>query len=204
MTALVETMPGANTAPPVLLLQGTGGTNREILTFGRRLVPQSPLITVAGRVGTGQQRQYFRQTVAAPATPQHLMTEATWIRDQVRQVCAAHRWDSDKLIVVGYSNGAAMGSYGLQHGLFPGRLAVLLHPVALPGTYDQDLHGRKIWLSGGQRDPFVQAAAIRQMAADFTARGAQTTVTITGGTHNLTPGEVLVAHDWLAANLSVD
>ncbi|MCF7522401.1 hypothetical protein L3X07_01440 [Levilactobacillus brevis] len=87
-----------------------------MLAFGRRLAPQSPLITIAGRQGEGQQRQYFSQTVMGPVDDQQVQMESLWLGQTVRQVCQSRRWDATRLITVGYSNGAAMAAYGLQSG----------------------------------------------------------------------------------------
>lgn len=199
MDELIETMPGANTAPPVLLLQGTGGTNREILDFGRRLAPQSPLITVAGRHGVGANRQYFTQTAATPADSAQVACETQWVANQVRLVCQRQHWDSQRLVTVGYSNGAALGAYGVRAGILPGRLAVLFHPLWLDVPAVQPDSQREIWLSAGQRDQLVSVTTVQKLAAAFTALHMATTMKITGGTHNLTPQEVLAAHQWLAS-----
>ncbi|WP_235805903.1 alpha/beta hydrolase [Levilactobacillus koreensis] len=197
---LVETAPGANTAPPLLLLQGTGGTNEEMLTFGRRLAPQSPLITIAGRIGVGAQRQYFQQTASQTANPEQISQEAAWLGMTVEQVCQQHRWSSDDLIVVGYSNGAAMAAYGVQMGLLPGQAAILFHPLRVATPMAVDRPGYRVWLSAGQHDPLVQVATVQQVAADCERAGMTTTVEVTGGTHQLTPQEVMAAHNWLAEN----
>lgn len=201
---LIETMPGANTAPPVLLLQGTGGTNQEMLNFGRRLAPQSPLITIAGRQGVGSQRQYFRQTASTPADPQQLETEARWLAEQVTAICRNHRWNRDHLITVGYSNGAAMAAYGLQTGCLPGATALLFHPLWVPVARPQNQQHRQVWLSAGRHDPLVSVATVQRVADACAATGMQTTVTVTGGTHHMTPGEVLQAYQWLAPRLTTD
>lgn len=193
---LVETMPGANTAPPVLLLQGTGGTNLEMLNFGRRLLPQSPLITIAGRQGVGAQRQYFRQTASSPADPQQILAEATWVAQQARSVCAQHRWDWEHLVTVGYSNGAAMAAYAVQSGLLPG-IGVFLHPLWVPVAHPHALTGRDLWFSAGEHDPLVTPATVQRVADACARLGAKTTIKVTAGTHNLTPGEVLAAREWL-------
>lgn len=134
MDDLIETMPGANTAPPVLLLPGTGGTNREILDFGRRLAPTSPLMTIAGRQGSGAQRQYYTQTASSPANPAQIKAAAQWVADQAQRLCQEHHWDSSQLITVGYSNGAALGAYGVQMGLFPGRSPLTVAGPHSPGS----------------------------------------------------------------------
>ncbi|WP_143461429.1 alpha/beta hydrolase [Levilactobacillus enshiensis] len=197
---LIETAPGANTAPPLLLLQGTGGTNEEMLTFGRRLAPQSPLITIAGRIGVGAQRQYFQQTASQAANPKQISREAAWLGATVEQICQRHRWSLDDLVVVGYSNGATMAAYGVQMGLLPGQIAILFHPlrVAVPMAIKRP--GYRVWLSAGQHDPLVRVATVQQVAADCERAGMTTTVEVTGGTHQLTPQEVMAAHNWLAEN----
>lgn len=199
MDDLIETMPGANTAPPVLLLPGTGGTNREILDFGRRLAPTSPLMTIAGRQGSGAQRQYYTQTASSPANPAQIKAAAQWVADQAQRLCQEHHWDSSQLITVGYSNGAALGAYGVQMGLFPGRYAVLFHPLQLPVPTPQVQPDREVWLSVGQRDQLVSVATVRKLAAACEDLQMTTTVNVTGGTHNITPQEVLAAYNWLAA-----
>lgn len=197
---LIETAPGANTAPPVLLLQGTGGTNEEMLTFGRRLAPQSPLITIGGRLGEGAQRQYFQQTAAGPVDPQQVAHESDWLGASIRQVCQNHRWEVDQLITVGYSNGAAMAAYGLRTGDLPGTTAVLFHPLWLAAPQIVSRPKLNIWLSAGQRDPLVSVATVQQVAADCRRTKAAVTLYQTGGSHMLTPQEVSAAKAWLGEN----
>jgi len=199
-TDLIETMPGANTAAPLLLLQGTGGTNQEMLTFGRRLAPQSPLITIAGRQGVGAQRQYYSQTAAGPVNPAQIAEEANWLGEQVQQVCQEHRWDAERLVVVGYSNGAAMAAYGVLTGQIPGQAALLFHPLQLPVALPVQRPGYRAWLSAGEHDPLVTVATVKKVLKSFDEIQAKTTMEITGGTHQLTPHEVLAAQTWLTVN----
>lgn len=197
---LIETAPGANTAPPVLLLQGTGGTNTEMLNFGRRLAPQSPLVTIAGRSGVGAQRQYFQQTAAGPIDSDRVTAEAIWLSATVKNICAHHHWDIDRLITVGYSNGAAMAAYGIRTGILPGQRALLFHPLWLPVSQNVQRKNYRAWLSAGQRDPLVSVATVAQVAADCEKSGVATTLFQTGGSHMLTPQEVLAAKEWLSEN----
>lgn len=197
---LIETAPGANTEPPVLLLQGTGGTNTEMLNFGRRLAPQSPLITIAGRSGEGAQRQYFRQTAAGPVDANQVAEEAQWLGASVKKICEHHHWDSDRLITVGYSNGAAMAAYGIQTGILPGQRALLFHPLWLPVAQNVQRPNYRAWLSAGQRDPLVAVATVEKVAAACAKSGIATTLFQTGGSHMLTPQEVLAAKEWLSEN----
>lgn len=197
---LIETAPGANTEPPVLLLQGTGGTNTEMLNFGRRLAPQSPLVTIAGRCGVGAQRQYFQQTAAGPVNPEQLNVESQWISDEIKIICEHHHWDSERLITVGYSNGAAMAAYGIRTGQLPGNRALLFHPLWLAAPEHGQRPNYLAWLSTGQRDPLVTVATVAKVAADCEDRGIATTLFQTGGTHMLTPQEVLAAKEWLSEN----
>ena len=197
---LIEWMPGANTAAPLLVLQGTGGTNQEILNFGRRLAPQSPLITIAGRQGSGAERQYFRQTAAGPTDPQQIHNEAAWLGEAVTSICQEHRWDADKLILVGYSNGAAMAAYGARTGVIPGQAAVLFHPLWLPVAHPVSRPGYQVWLSAGQRDLLVSVDTVQRVQTACDQVGATTEMLVTGGSHMLTPQEVLAAQTWITQN----
>ncbi|GEO69760.1 alpha/beta hydrolase [Levilactobacillus acidifarinae] len=201
MSELIETMPGANTAPPLLLLQGTGGTSREILEFGRRLAPQSPLLTIAGRQGVGAQRQYYTQTASSPAQPAQVDQETRWVAAQARRVCRENHWDVSQLVTVGYSNGAALGAYGIRTGLLPGRVALLFHPLWLDVAQPVTDARREVWLSAGQRDPLVSVATVQKIATACQNLKIATTLEVTGGTHHLTPHEVMAAYRWLAERL---
>lgn len=200
--SLIEWLPGANTEPPVLLLQGTGGTNQEILTFGRRLAPQSPLLTIAGRQGLGAQRQYFQQTAAGPVDAQQVATEAAWIGQKALQVCADHHWEGQRLIVIGYSNGAAMAAYGVQTGLIPAVTAVLFHPLWLTVPASRKTDKLAVWLSAGRRDPLVSVETVSRVESACKKVGAETTLEVTNGSHQLTPQEVLAARLWLTRHIS--
>ncbi|KRN03314.1 esterase [Levilactobacillus senmaizukei DSM 21775 = NBRC 103853] len=198
---LIEWLPGANTEPPVLLLQGTGGTNQEILTFGRRLAPQSPLMTVAGRQGIGAQRQYFRQTAAGAINAEQVATEAQWIGRMALQMCTEQHWESQRLVVIGYSNGAAMAAYGVQTGAIPATTAVLFHPLWLAAPSIQERPDLAAWLSAGRRDPLVSVGTVSQVESACKKTGGTTKLEVTNGSHQLTPQEVLAARLWLTRQI---
>lgn len=197
VTVEIETMPGANTAAPLLLLQGTGGTNQEMLTFGRRLAPQSPLITIAGQYGQGAARQYYRQTAAGPTDATEVHNAAAWLATTVETLCRDRNWDGSRLVTVGYSNGAAIGLYGTRTGLLPGNCGIFFRPLALPVTTPVKLAGHRLWLSAGKRDALVSLATVNELKLACENAGAQVTMTQYNGSHQLTPREVQAAYEWL-------
>jgi predicted esterase len=107
---------------------------------------------------------------------------------------------ANKLIAVGYSNGANIAASLMLRD--PHRLdaAVLFRamvpfvPEALP-----DLKGVAIFLSAGQRDSIVPAANTRQLLSIFETAGASVTMHWHRGGHELGQDDLDAAKLWLNA-----
>ena len=116
-----------------------------------------------------------------------------------RQAARHYEFDLNKLVAVGYSNGANIAASILLQR--PGilRTAVLLRamvpfvPEKLP-----DLSGVRVWIAGGKQDMIIAPAEAQRLADLLSGASADVTVRFFDAGHGLTNTELVLAHRWLA------
>lgn len=167
--------PGETTEGPALLvLHGTGGTEREMLAFGRSLFPGAPVLSPRGRVSEGGAARFFSRTPQDPFRFPDLPERIDELAAFVREAVAAHGLEGRPLVAVGYSNGAnAAAALMLRH---PGLLAggALLRPMLpAPAPAGLDLHGTRVLLLGGRDDTMIPPDRVEALAGTLRAAGAE-------------------------------
>jgi len=182
-------------SPPLLLLHGTGGDERDLLELGRTLSPGSALLSPRGNVSEHGARRFFARLAEGVFDPAEVTRRTHALADFIAAAADHHGLDRRRLIAVGFSNGANIAATLLQ--LRPETLggAVLLRPMlvldqpALAGT----LTGKRVLIAHGTRDPIVPNDHPPRLAALLRAGGAAVTL------HAVAAGHHLVASDLAAA-----
>ena len=108
--------------------------------------------------------------------------------------------DRDRLIAVGYSNGANILANLLfqEPSLLPA--AVLMHPLVPFAPEDQPgLAGRQILITAGERDPICPPAVTRALYGYFERQGAAAEMAFHPGGHELQETELEAARAFVAA-----
>jgi predicted esterase len=188
-------------APPLLLLHGTGGNERDLLRLGRALSPGSALLSPRGDVNEGGALRFFARLAEGVFDPEEVTKRTHALADWLELAADNYNLNPAELLAVGFSNGANIAATLLQ--LRPATLSggVLLRPMvvldqeAAPGT----LAGEPILLLNGSVDPIVPPAHPPRLAALLRAGGAHVTQQFLTASHGLTPGDVAAAQGWLAA-----
>jgi predicted esterase len=160
--------------PVLVMLHGTGGDEREMLAFGRQLLPGAPVLAPRGRISEGGAARFFSRTpedpFRFPDLPERIDELAAFVRDAV----AAEGLDGRPPVAVGYSNGAnAAAALMLRH---PGLLAggALLRPMLpTPAPEGLDLRGTRVLLLAGRTDTMIPAARVDALAGALRAAGAE-------------------------------
>jgi len=177
--------------PALLMLHGTGGDEREMLAFGRSLLPDAPVLAPRGRVSEGGAARFFSRTPQDPFRFPDLGERIDDLAAFVREAVAAHDLAERPLVAVGYSNGAnAAAALMLRH---PGLLAggALLRPMlpepAPPGL---DLTGTGVLLLGGRADAMIPPDRVEALADALRAAGADVQEHWAAAGHGLTQGDL--------------
>ena len=186
-------------APTLLLLHGTGGDEHDLITLGQGLMSHAALLSPRGRVLENGMARFFRRIAEGIFDLEDLQLQTHALSDFVQAASHAYGFDTQRVIAVGYSNGANIAASLLL--LRPEVLAgaVLFHAM-LPIRPEQqpDLHNVPVFIGAGRSDALVSPAGTEQLAQLLEQSGAHVTLHWQPGGHALNQPEVQAAAAWLA------
>jgi predicted esterase len=189
-------------APVLLLLHGTGGDESDLLPIGKQLARSLPngahLLSPRGKVLENGMPRFFRRLAEGVFDVEDLRFRAEELVRFIESAAAAYGFDANKVIAVGYSNGANIAAAALL--LHPKILAgaILMRPmVPLEPEAPPSLSGVRIFIAGGKRDPIVPPSQTQRLAAILESAGATVELYWHNGGHELSEGELVAATGWL-------
>jgi glyoxalase family protein len=187
----------------LLLLHGTGGDEDNLISLGRMLLPGAALLSPRGKVNEGGALRFFKRIREGVFDQEDLALRTEELARFVKGATATYSLNGDRLVAVGFSNGANIaGSLLLRH---PGlvRFAVLLSPmVPFEPDATPDLTGTAVFIGAGRADSMVPAAQTERLDQLLRAAGSDVTIHWEAGGHAITPTEIDAAKKWLARHLS--
>lgn len=193
-----EFVPGSSERT-LLLLHGTGGNESDLIALGRQLDPFAALLSPRGKVLENGMPRFFRRLAEGVFDEEDLIRRANELADFLDEAAAHYHFDRQKLLAVGYSNGANIAGALLL--LRPGAVcgAALLRPMVplVPETHP-DLKAAPVLVAAGNQDPIVPAENARQLVALLRSAGADVTVSFENAGHSLTDSTIETAKRWLA------
>ncbi len=180
----------------LVLLHGTGGNEADLMPIARRITPRSVLLGVRGRASEDGSNRWFRRGVAVHFDQEDIRGEAEAFAAFVDGAVTGYGLDSEKMVFVGYSNGANMLAAVIQLHPATVRRAVLMRGVqVLDHPPAADLSGTRVLVLEGRDDPFAaQAPAITD---PLLANGADVEKRLIAADHELTALDVTEASAWL-------
>ena len=187
----------------LLLLHGTGGDERDLLSLAPRFGPGLHVLSLRGNVQEGGMPRFFRRLGMGVFDEPDVVFRTHELADFLNQVAIKEGFDPAQLIAVGYSNGANIAGSLLM--LYPGLLAgaVLWRPMQpLVQQVPSFVAPRPVpvFFAPGQQDPTVRPAATDAYAALLTQAGYVLTRRDMPAGHNLIQADLDGAVAWLAAN----
>ena len=193
--------PGTSpSAPPLLLLHGTGGNELDLLPLAKKISPGSAILSPRGDVNEHGQLRFFRRFAEGVFDLDDVSRRTHALADFVTAASSHYKIDTTRLTAVGFSNGANVAATLLQlrpeslaHAILLRAMVVLNQPAA-PGS----LSARRILISAGAHDPIVPADQPEALATLLRAGGASVSVRVQIASHNLVPADLAAAQDFLA------
>jgi phospholipase/carboxylesterase len=186
-------------APPLLLLHGTGGDDNDLIPLGQKLSPGSALLSPRGDVSEHGARRFFARLAEGVFDPAEVTRRTHALADFLTAAAKQYHLDLTKLTAVGFSNGANIAATLLL--LRPETLgaAVLLRPMVVlePGQLPA-LSGKRVFISSGNGDPIVPNDHPPRLAALLRRAGAEVTLQTQAASHGLIPADFAGARDFLA------
>lgn len=162
------------------------------------LAPGLALLSPRGKVLENGMPRFFRRFAEGVLDIEDLKQRTHELADFVEAASSVYGFDPQKVIAVGFSNGANIAASMLLLRPHVLHAAVLLHPMVplVPETLP-DLSGTRVFIGAGRSDPMVPQHETQQLAQLLQQAGADVTSYWQTGGHTISHEEVRAAREWL-------
>lgn len=182
----------------ILLLHGTGGNEEDLISLGHEIAPGAALLSPRGKVLENGLPRFFRRLSEGVFDIEDLKFRTNELADFVEEASKVYGFDLQRLVAIGYSNGANIAASGLL--LRPDFLsyAILFRPmVPLIPEMLPNLGSKHILISAGLHDPIVPSQDTKNLLNLLKKAGAETSINWQNSGHELSLEEIKKAKDWL-------
>jgi phospholipase/carboxylesterase len=194
---LHEFVPGDSNRT-LLLLHGTGGNERDLIPLGRELDPNASLLSPRGKILENGMPRFFRRLAEGVFDLEDLKTRTNELADFVAAAVRHYKLDANRIVGVGYSNGANIAASMLLlrpeiiHAAILFRAMVPLVPDKMP-----ELSSIHVWIGTGDQDPIIPPSESQRLVDLLRSADAHVTIRFFNAGHGLTNSEVEAAGQWL-------
>lgn len=191
---------------PVLLLHSTGGDENQLVPVAEMIAPDHPILSIRGRINDNGINRYFKLRGSGGFTQanfdlESLEEESRWLAKEIQTLAQTHQINLEKLIAVGYSNGANVALSMLLKGIFTFEKVIAFHGMQLSATKPTDKAvSTKLFLSHAENDPIVPAHNFNALVNELENAACPIEIYKTSYGHQLTEEELLAAKKWLEKN----
>jgi predicted esterase len=189
---------GENKDTTLLLLHGTGGDENALSGLGNMLLPGAAQLSPRGNVSENGMARFFRRFAEGVLDVEDLQRRTGDLAEFIHQASLRYGFDEQRVIAVGFSNGANIAGSLLFMRPPVLQAALLLHAM-VPFVPDPlpDLRGKPIFLGAGRLDPLVSATETEQLTDLFRRSGANVELSWQNDGHTVTLEEAKAAKAWL-------
>jgi phospholipase/carboxylesterase len=187
----------------LLLLHGTGGKEDDLIPLGYKVAPTAAILSPRGKVLENGMPRFFRRLAEGVFDIEDLKFRTNELADFVKDASKAYHFNLQRIVSIGYSNGANIAASMLL--LRPEILsAAILFRAMVPLVPDMlpDLTNKHIFMSSGQYDPIVPKQEAERLFGLFKNAGAKVSLSWQESGHELTIEEVQKAKEWLHCSSS--
>ncbi|KKB74989.1 MULTISPECIES: alpha/beta hydrolase [Bacillus] len=186
----------------LLLLHGTGGNEHDLLPIGRMVDPDANLLGVRGNVLENGMPRFFKRLREGVFDLEDLFERTEELKAFLDQAAKELEFARDKVVAIGYSNGANIaGSLLFRHGQAL-KGAILHHPmVPFRNTALPDMTGVPIYIGAGKMDPLCPPDETKELESLFKKAGADVSLYWEDGGHQLTHREIEQAKSWYETHI---
>ncbi|GIP51379.1 MULTISPECIES: alpha/beta hydrolase [Paenibacillus] len=195
---------GTNAEAPVLvLLHGTGGTERDLLPLAGMISPQSSVLSIRGNVLENGMPRFFKRLAEGVFDEEDLVLRTKELYDFLDEAAETYGFNRRNLVAVGYSNGANIAGSLLFHYSDALRGAILHHPmVPRRGIQLPDLSGVPVFMGAGRNDPICPPQESEDLEQLLSEAGAVVNLHWESTGHQLTGSEIDAASAWYQRTFS--
>lgn len=191
-------------APPLLLLHGTGGNEKDLLPLGRSLSPGSALLSPRGKVNENGAARFFARVSEGIFDPTEVAQRTQELADFIVSASTEYGLQPSQLVAVGFSNGANIAASLLLIRPIVLGGAVLLRPMVVIDSpaAPRSLENKRVLIASGLQDPLVPADHPHRLAAHLRAGGADVVLHTHPAGHGLAQSDIVAAQQWFTLGRS--
>lgn len=184
-------------APTLLLLHGTGGNEQDLLPLAEMVSPSANVLGVRGNVSENGMPRFFRRLAEGVFDMEDLIQRTKDLKDFIDEAAVKYSFDRDRVVALGYSNGANIAASLLFHYGDALQGAVLHHPmVPLRDKELPDLSEVPVFIAAGKRDMMCPPQESEDLTSLLREAGADVMLHWEQGGHQLSRTEVEAAAIW--------
>ena len=176
------------------------GKQEDLIPLAYELDQSAAILSPRGKVlENGIAPRFFRRLAEGVFDVEDLKFPTNELANFVKNASNSYGFDMDRLIAVGYSNGANIASSmsllrpEILSGAILFRAMVPLLPQILP-----HLTNKHIFMSSGLHDPIVSKQETESLIGLFKKAGAEVSLYWQNSGHELRMDEIKRARDWLS------
>ena len=183
----------------LLLLHGTGGEENDLIPVAKMLeITNASILSPRGKVLENGMPRFFRRLAEGIFDIEDLKFRTNELADFVRDASKTYAFDLNRIMAIGYSNGANIAASLLL--LRPEILfsAILFRPmIPLVPEPLPNLSNKRVLVSAGLRDPIVASYQTKDLIDLLIRVGANVSVQWQNSGHELTQRDVKLAREWV-------
>ncbi|MCR8853849.1 alpha/beta hydrolase [Lysinibacillus fusiformis] len=185
------------TKPTLLLLHGTGGNEESLIGLAREIDDTANLLSVRGNVLEHGMPRFFRRLAEGVFDIEDLIIRTKELNEFLNEASQQYGFDRQRIVAIGYSNGANIAASLLFHYEDVLAGAILHHPmVPRRGIELPKLSAIPVFIGAGTNDPMCTAQESEDLEALLSSAGATVTTNWFDFGHQLTIPEVHAAKEW--------
>jgi predicted esterase len=183
----------------LLLLHGTGGDESDLVPLGNELWPGAALLGVRGKVLENGMPRFFRRFSEGVFDIEDLKVRTEELAQFIEAASRRYSFSKEKLIAVGYSNGANIAaSLILLHPHYLAAAVLFRAMVPFRPELIRNFKNLSVFIGAGRQDPIIPRGQAEELAATFESGGADVTVFWHTGGHELSQDDIEAARAWLS------
>ena len=175
-------------APPLLLLHGTGGDEHDLVVLRPHLAPDAPVLSPRGTVSEQGMARFFRRLREGVFDEADLRLRADELAAFLTAAEQKYDVTAGSWLAVGFSNGANMASaLLLRHpeSLAGAVLLAAMVPFAEDEPTDHALAGKRVLIVNGDSDPMATPEQTSRLIRQLRRRDADVELLSFSGGHTI-------------------
>lgn len=176
----------------LLLLHGTGADEFDLLNLGKAIDPEANLLSPRGLVDENGMNRFFVRYPDGSFDEGSIQKNVDELAAFVRKASVQYGFNLDKVVAVGFSNGA--NTAGALLTLHPDTVSAIVafgttKAFAVSPT-SPDLRGKRVFIANGEIDPYSPPEKTKAMVEEFEGFGAEVTLLMHPGGHQISQEHV--------------